>query len=184
MIPAQSNETDNTSIPKYEAINILNSLATADHTPPRSPTKVLSPSPLISSSKQRASPEPEAPARLARPVPPQLSASPPPLHTLENESFNDRHRDSHSTVGRPSAESIRIYADSDVYALLADVEQEIHKMGQGCIEEEVLLSKMRYEAPPRCETPKSGTSRSGTPTGIERMKGMVKEQLRVAGLVG
>ncbi|KFY87784.1 hypothetical protein V500_06757 [Pseudogymnoascus sp. VKM F-4518 (FW-2643)] len=184
MIPAQSNETDTKSIPEYEAMNILHSLATADHTPPRSPTKALSPSPLISSSKRRASPEPEAPARLARPVPPQLSTSPTPPNALENEPFNERHRDSHSTAGRPSAESIRIYADSDVYALLADVEQEIHRMGQGCIEEEVLLSKMKYEAPPRCETPKSGTSRSGTPTGIERMKGLVKEQLRVAGLVG
>ncbi|KFY39918.1 hypothetical protein V494_03752 [Pseudogymnoascus sp. VKM F-4513 (FW-928)] len=184
MIPTQSNETDTKSTSEYEAMNILNSLATADHTPPRSPTKALSPSPNITSSKRRASPEPEAPARLARPVPPQLSTSPPPSHTLDNESFNERHRDSHSTAGRPSAESIRIYADSDVYALLADVEQEIHRMGQGCIEEEVLLSKMKYEAPPRCETPKSGASRSGTPTGIERMKGMVKGQLRVAGLVG
>ncbi|KFY23586.1 hypothetical protein V493_05768 [Pseudogymnoascus sp. VKM F-4281 (FW-2241)] len=184
MIPAQNNDADSKSIPEHEAMNILQSLATADHTPPRSPTKALSPSPLIRSSKRRASPEPEAPDRLARPVPPQLSASPPPSHTLENETFNERHRDSHSTAGRPSAESIRIYADSDVYALLADVEHEIHRMGQGCIEEEVLLSQMKYEAPPRCETPKSGTSRSGTPTGIERMKGMVKGQLRVAGLVG
>ncbi|ELR04034.1 hypothetical protein GMDG_06545 [Pseudogymnoascus destructans 20631-21] len=184
MMPSQRNEIDNRSIPEYEAINILHSPATANHTPPRSPTKALSPSPIISSSKRRASPEPEAPARLARPVPPQLSTSPPPPHTLENEPFNERHRDSHSTAGRPSAESIRIYADSDVYALLADVEQEIHRMGQGVIEEEVLLSQMKYEAPPRCETPKSGTSRSGTPTGIERMKGLVKEQLRVAGLVG
>lgn len=183
-MPSQSNETDNKNVPEYEAINILHSLATADHTPPRSPTKALSPSPVINPSKRRASPEPEAPARLARPVPPQLLTSPPPPHTLENEPFGERHRDSHSTAGRPSAESIRIYADSDVYALLADVEQEIHRMGQGCIEEEVLLSQMKYEAPPRCETPKSGTSRSGTPTGIERMKGLVKEQLRVAGLVG
>ncbi|KAH8820825.1 Up-regulated during septation-domain-containing protein [Xylogone sp. PMI_703] len=32
---------------------------------------------------------------------------------------------------RQSLESIRIYADSDVYALLADVEEEINRMGQG-----------------------------------------------------
>lgn len=31
--------------------------------------------------------------------------------------------------GRRSVESIRIYADSDVYALLADVEEEINRMG-------------------------------------------------------
>lgn len=183
MIPAPSNDTHKKNTPEYEAKNILQSLAAADHIPPRSPTKALSQSPNIKPSKRRAPPEPEAPARLAPPVPSQLSASSPPLHTLENEPFGERLKDSHSTAGRPSAESIRIYADSDVYALSEDVEQEIHRMGQGCMEE-VLLSKMKYEAPPRCETPKSGASRSGTPTGIERMKGMVKEQLRVAGLVG
>ncbi|KAG0651923.1 hypothetical protein D0Z07_1252 [Hyphodiscus hymeniophilus] len=37
--------------------------------------------------------------------------------------------DSPEQVGRASAESIRIYADSDVYALLADVEEEINRMG-------------------------------------------------------
>lgn len=182
MIPAQSNEAGK-SVPEHETMDILHSLTTADYTPPRSPTKAQSQSLHIRSKRRHASPEPVAPARLARPVPPQLSASPPLSNTLETEPFHERHRDSHSTAGRPSAESIRIYADSDVYALLADVEQEINRMGQGCIEEEVLLSTMRYEAPPRCETPKSATSRSGTPTGIERMKGLVKEQLRVAGLV-
>ncbi|RFU32327.1 hypothetical protein B7463_g4020, partial [Scytalidium lignicola] len=33
---------------------------------------------------------------------------------------------------RQSLESIRIYADSDVYALLADVEEEINRMGNNC----------------------------------------------------
>ena len=37
--------------------------------------------------------------------------------------------DSQEQVGRTSVESIRIYADSDVYALLADVEEEINRMG-------------------------------------------------------
>jgi hypothetical protein len=34
-------------------------------------------------------------------------------------------------MSRQSVESIRIYADSDVYALLAVVEEEINRMGQG-----------------------------------------------------
>lgn len=185
MMPAQTDEVGKKGMVEFEPMNIRHSLTMADHTPPRSPTKALSPSPYITSSpKRNASPEAAAPARLARPVPPQLSTSPPPPNPVEKESFNERYRDSHSTAGRPSAESIRIYADSDVYALLADVEQEITRMGQGCIEEEVLLSKMKYEAPTRCETPKSANSRSGTPNGMERVKGLVKEQLRVAGLVG
>ena len=33
-------------------------------------------------------------------------------------------------MSRRDVESIRIYADSDVYALLADVEEEINRMGQ------------------------------------------------------
>jgi hypothetical protein len=41
---------------------------------------------------------------------------------LEDESFAER---------RANMQSIRIYADSDVYALLADVENEICKMGVG-----------------------------------------------------
>jgi hypothetical protein len=38
--------------------------------------------------------------------------------------------DSPEEPGRRSVESIRIYADSDVYALLADVEEEINRMGE------------------------------------------------------
>ncbi len=36
-----------------------------------------------------------------------------------------------NTIGRPSAESIRIYAGEDVYTLLADVEAGIAEMGRG-----------------------------------------------------
>jgi hypothetical protein len=38
--------------------------------------------------------------------------------------------DSPEVVGHRKVESIRIYADSDVYALLADVEEEINRMGE------------------------------------------------------
>lgn len=41
------------------------------------------------------------------------------------------YRDSYQTAaGRPSAESIRIYVESDVYGLLADVEAEMEKMAK------------------------------------------------------
>lgn len=41
---------------------------------------------------------------------------------------------------RGDVESIRIYADSDVYALLADVEEEINRMG-----DEAESNKIREE---------------------------------------
>lgn len=87
-----------------------------------------------------------------------------------------RNRDSYSTAGRPSAESIRIYAGEDVYALLADVEEEIARMGAGCMEREEgeMLTTMRYE----------GSVRSATPTGLERAKGLLRDGLRATGLVG
>ncbi|RDW92400.1 hypothetical protein BP5796_01794 [Coleophoma crateriformis] len=66
------------------------------NTPPRSPTKSLSPQ------------------RLAEPI---KASTPEPIHR----------KDVHSVA---SMASIKIYADSDVYALLADVEEEISRMGE------------------------------------------------------
>lgn len=60
------------------------------YTPPHSPTKSTSPTPLA------------APIQASTPEP----------------------------VARADVESIRIYADSDVFALLADVEDEINRMGE------------------------------------------------------
>jgi hypothetical protein len=60
------------------------------YTPPHSPTKSTSPTPLA------------APIQASTPEP----------------------------VARADVESIRIYADSDVFALLADVENEINRMSE------------------------------------------------------
>lgn len=81
-------------------------------TPPRSPTKTSS---CSSSRNNSSSPSPQRVAANAH-VPSTIIEQP---HVEEAESMR-RLTDS---------ESIRVYADSDVYALLADVEDEISKMG-------------------------------------------------------
>jgi hypothetical protein len=77
--------------------------------------QAVSRSPCVGENTPPRSPTKEAmaasPQRLARPV------SPATIH----EEYVD--------PGRMSKESIRIYADSDVYALLADVEEEINRIG-------------------------------------------------------
>jgi len=100
----------------------------------------------------------------------------PPPSVAAEKVKSPGSRDSYSTIRRPSAESIRIYAGEDVYALLADVEEEIARMGAGCLEqgEEEMLTTMRYD----------GGARSATPTGMERAKGFLRDQLRATGLVG
>ncbi|KAI0143874.1 hypothetical protein F4776DRAFT_653360 [Hypoxylon sp. NC0597] len=89
-------------------------------TPPRSPTKSV-PSP------QAQSPSP-SPQRVVARVPsviPEL-----PAEELEDTSVTrSRKNSAESTLQR--MESIRIYADSDVYALLADVENEFTKLNGG-----------------------------------------------------
>lgn len=76
--------------------------------------------------------------------PPRVSSSsltdPPPVDsnglesqtqtTLSRSPSNAHSVSDTATIGRRSLESIRIYADSDVYALLADVQDEITRMGQ------------------------------------------------------
>jgi hypothetical protein len=158
-IPTGGADMDMNGAQDHEPMNLCCSKITADYTPPRSPTRA--PSSPHGLRELGASPVPTSPVRLAHPVPAKLSTPLLPRSAAENASISERHRGSYSTVGRPSAESIRIYADSDVYALLADVE-EINRVGQGCMEEEVILTQMKYEGMPR----------SGTPTGMERVKGI------------
>lgn len=73
------------------------------YTPPHSPTKTTSPTPLAA----------------------PLEASTPDLMT------------------RADVESIRIYADSDMFALLADVENEINRMGEVREQDESQYSYMK-----------------------------------------
>ncbi|KAI0833124.1 hypothetical protein F5Y06DRAFT_290202 [Hypoxylon sp. FL0890] len=91
-------------------------------TPPRSPTKNGTPT-------QSQSPSPSSsPQRVVARVPsviPEL-----PAEELEDTSVTrSRKNSTESTLQR--MESIRIYADSDVYALLADVENEFTKLNGG-----------------------------------------------------
>lgn len=90
---------------RHEATKFVNGnfpselVGKTDDTPPRSPSQTPS---------QSTSPE-------------QLAAPAEPLPAEVTKSLSDN-------VVRMSAESIRIYLDSDVYGLLADVEQEMNRM--------------------------------------------------------
>ncbi|OLN85912.1 hypothetical protein CCHL11_05344 [Colletotrichum chlorophyti] len=85
-------------------------------TPPRSPTKNSSPPHTTNSSP--------SPQRVVARVPSTIVEQ---LMVEEPLSLPNKHESSFSHR-RAGMESIRIYADSDVYALLADVENEITKM--------------------------------------------------------
>ena len=76
-----------------------------EDTPPRSPVKSSSPVALVEVREMEEVLEEEK---------------------ADREEVEDRERERK----RRDVESIRIYADSDVYALLADVEDEITRMGQ------------------------------------------------------
>lgn len=62
---------------------------------------------------------------------PTKSTSPRRLAEPVRVDTGDSEADKQSiTIARRDVESIRIYADSDMYALLADVEDEINRMGE------------------------------------------------------
>ncbi|KAK1970091.1 hypothetical protein LY78DRAFT_570657 [Colletotrichum sublineola] len=87
-------------------------------TPPRSPTKSAFSSHTVNS--------PPSPQRVVAQVPSTIIEQPLIEETLKTPASTK-----HETIlsnRRTGMESIRIYADSDVYALLADVENEITKM--------------------------------------------------------
>ncbi|KAI1408454.1 hypothetical protein F5Y13DRAFT_182663 [Hypoxylon sp. FL1857] len=91
-------------------------------TPPRSPTKAGTPT-----QSQSSSPSP-SPQRVVARVPSMIPEL--PAEELEDTSVTrSRKNSTESTLQR--MESIRIYADSDVYALLADVENEFTKLNGG-----------------------------------------------------
>ncbi|KAI2638799.1 hypothetical protein GGS26DRAFT_580602 [Hypomontagnella submonticulosa] len=91
-------------------------------TPPRSPTKTGA-----STQSQSQSPSP-SPQRVVARVPSMIPEE------LEDTSVN---RKSSAESALQRMESIRIYADSDVYALLADVENEFTKLNGGVTSPEI-----------------------------------------------
>lgn len=100
-------------------------------TPPRSPTKAS-----FSAHSQSSSPSPQ---RVVAQVPSTI---------LEQPLFEEAATADFSLTGNKEgdvaplrrAETIRIYADNDVYALLADVEDQITKMSAGDPPKESSLS--------------------------------------------
>lgn len=91
-------------------------------TPPRSPTKQAPASPRTGSN----SPTPQ---RVVAQVPSTILEQ--PIIEEQAATGNDISRStSIATIkGRPGVESIRVYAGDDLYALLADVEEEISRLG-------------------------------------------------------
>ncbi|EXM32928.1 hypothetical protein V3481_008395 [Fusarium oxysporum f. sp. vasinfectum] len=89
-------------------------------TPPRSPSKETAISPRTASSP--------SPQRVVAQVPSTILEQP----VIEEEATKESADRVTSTgsLNRSDVESIRIYAGDDVYALLADVEDEITKMGK------------------------------------------------------
>lgn len=92
-------------------------------TPPRSPTKQS-----FSAHTQSSSPSPQ---RVVAQVPSTILEQP-----LFEEAANvglglSAQKGGDATAPLRRAETIRIYADNDVYALFADVEDQIAKMGVG-----------------------------------------------------
>ncbi|KAI2625743.1 hypothetical protein GGR54DRAFT_629248 [Hypoxylon sp. NC1633] len=90
-------------------------------TPPRSPTKNNSPT-------QSQSPSP-SPQRVVARVPSMIPEL--PAEEVEDKSAKRSRMSMSADSALQRMESIRIYADSDVYALLADVENEFTKLNGG-----------------------------------------------------
>lgn len=97
-------------------------------TPPRSPTKQTL---ITSSSPRRTGSSSPSPQRVVAQVPSTILEQ--PLIEAQATAGQDLSRStSDATIkGRPGVESIRIYAGDDLYALLADVEDEISRLGNG-----------------------------------------------------
>ncbi|KAK0670466.1 Up-regulated during septation-domain-containing protein [Cercophora samala] len=87
-------------------------------TPPRSPTKTA-----FTQTSPSASPS-TSPQRVVAQVPSTIMEDP-----LTEEAAATKEKAGESVTTLKRAETIRIYADNDVYALLADVEQTISNMG-------------------------------------------------------
>ena len=106
-------------------------------TPPRSPTKgSFSSSPPPSHTPARDTPSP-SPHRVVAQVPSTILEQP----LVEEAAAIGE--DGKSILSVRDCESIRVYADSDVYALLADVESEFTKMSVPSLECDQELHRAR-----------------------------------------
>lgn len=131
-------------------------------TPPRSPTKA---------APQGGGGSP-SPHRVVAQVPSTILEQP----LVEEAAADDARRTMSSLPGR-DVESIRVYADSDVYALLADVESEFTKMTSPgpdgpesqdlhrARSHDMLCGTARPDSPttPECDRPPSPPSKDAAP---------------------
>ncbi|KAI1467987.1 Up-regulated during septation-domain-containing protein [Daldinia caldariorum] len=114
------NDIDGTSDILQQIMGVRLPDGTSDiSTPPRSPK--------TTSSTQSQSPSP-SPQRVVARVPSMIPEL--PYEETEDDLAEDNRENSAEST-RQRMESIRIYADSDVYALLADVENEFTKLNGG-----------------------------------------------------
>jgi hypothetical protein len=108
-------------------LNVTSSSGICDiSTPPRSPSKETCVSPRTMSSSP-------SPHRVVAQVPSTILEQP----AIEEEAMRvkDERVMSSGSLNQSDGESIRIYAGDDVYTLLADVEDEITRMGKPAAQE-------------------------------------------------
>ncbi|KAI1341391.1 hypothetical protein F5Y15DRAFT_413921 [Xylariaceae sp. FL0016] len=108
-------------------------------TPPRSPTKNA---PAFHCVSPTQSPSP-SPQRVVARVPSAIPEMPAEESSECGDALSRKSAYPESTLGR--MESIRIYADSDVYALLADVENEFTKLNGDAASPEILRRRSKNE---------------------------------------
>ncbi|KAI1211670.1 uncharacterized protein F4807DRAFT_450835 [Annulohypoxylon truncatum] len=104
---------------------------TPSQSPPRSPTRTSTPPTRSSTPTQSQSPS-TSPQRVVARVPSMIPEL--PAEELEEPPVGGKRKSSSAESTLQRMESIRIYADSDVYALLADVENEFTKLNGGAAE--------------------------------------------------
>ncbi|XWW92762.1 hypothetical protein V2A60_000688 [Cordyceps javanica] len=129
--------TTTTTSPSYQAQNASSLLGIRDvSTPPRSPTKQTCTSP------RRASSSSPPPQRVVAQVPSTIVEQPVVEEEEQQQQEQQQQQQqaaagnavsrsvsSATAKGRSAVESIRVYAGDDLYALLADVEDEISRLG-------------------------------------------------------
>ncbi|UNI20603.1 hypothetical protein JDV02_006674 [Purpureocillium takamizusanense] len=170
ILPSQARQATANDSPQQG--HILKSPPPRDiSTPPRSPSKHT-----FATRSGSCSPSPQ---RVVAQVPSTIHEQPVVEEAAEQEKSS--RAISTVTMGRGTVESIRIYAGDDVYALLADVENEISKMSSGVGEQtgnnkshparteherqkshEKLSGECSSPATTRCQDPASGPTASVT----------------------
>lgn len=125
-------------------------------TPPRSPTKHVPTSPRTGSN----SPSPQ---RVVAQVPSTILEHPViEEQAAAGKDVVSRSASTVTTKARTAVESIRVYAGDDLYALLADVEDEICRLGAGHEEAAPIPEPRKEQARKRSQEKLNGDTASST----------------------